>query len=88
MANSPDEAFGLVVPALCNDNYACFSAADNQEDIAIMAREAILGVIEDMVENNVDVDSIKDTGVLSYQTNPDYAHCSFWYLVEVEYYYL
>ena len=84
LPNSPEEAFGLVVPALCNDNYACFSAADNQEEIAVMAREAILGIIEDMAENNIDVESIKDTGVLSYRANPEYEHCTLWCLVEVD----
>ena len=40
-----NEAYGLVVPALNNDYYAGFSAADHADDILRMATDAITTVL-------------------------------------------
>ena len=67
------EALGLVVPALCNDDYACFSAA-----------EAIAIVVEEMVSNGNSGDSIKDLGPRHYRQLADYKHCDGWLLLDVD----
>ncbi|AEY02753.1 hypothetical protein GU3_15000 [Oceanimonas sp. GK1] len=78
------EALGLVVPALCNDDYACFSAADSEEQVKSMATEAIAMVVEEMVSNGVSVDNIKDMGPRQYRQLEDYSHCDGWLLLDVD----
>ncbi|MGO1248088.1 MAG: type II toxin-antitoxin system HicB family antitoxin [Oceanisphaera sp.] len=78
------EAFGLVVPALCNDDFACFSAADSEAQVKVMATEAIAMVVEEMVSNGVSGDSIKDLGPRYYRQLADYEHCDGWLLLDVD----
>lgn len=78
------EALGLVVPALCNDDYACFSAADSEAQVKVMATEAIAMVVEEMVSNGVSADSIKDLGPRHYRQLADYEHCDGWLLLDVD----
>lgn len=78
------EAFGLVVPALCTDDYSCFSGADNKEDIIPMVTEAIHLTIENMVENNIDLLKIKDLGFMYYKQQEDFAYCDTWLLVDID----
>lgn len=78
------ESFGLVVPALCNDNYSCFSAADEQAEIAPMAKEAIQLLIETMQEDGYPLELLKDQGALYYQELDDYNHCDHWLMLEVD----
>ncbi|WP_409306169.1 type II toxin-antitoxin system HicB family antitoxin [Pectobacterium sp. B1J-3] len=78
-------AYGLIVPALCTDDYGCFSAADNQKDIARMAREAILSIVDEMVmSGNVDIEQINDAGHLVYAGQPDYADYDSWFVLDVD----
>lgn len=44
-----DTAFGISVPAFDRFDFGCVSAADEQEDIPVMAREAILSIVEEMM---------------------------------------
>ena len=84
MPANENEAFGLVVPALCNDDFGCVSAADYQDEIAEMVREAILLIVDLMVERGMDITQLKDAGPFVYATNPEYAYCSQWLLVDVD----
>lgn len=79
-----DQAFGLVVPALCDGDYACYSAADSEADIPAMAKEAILLMIETMVDDNQLVSGISDRGVMHYRASEDYAYCDAWLLLELD----
>ncbi|MBK5073554.1 type II toxin-antitoxin system HicB family antitoxin [Budviciaceae bacterium CWB-B4] len=78
-------AYGLTIPALCNENYGCFSAADHVEDVAGMAREAILLTITDMIESGCySLDQIKDPGPVVYQkTHPEFDGQQ-WFVIEVD----
>lgn len=78
-------AYGLTIPALCNDDYGCFSAADNPEDIAREAREAILLIIEEMIESgNYLLSDLKDEGHLFYQNaRPELSNHS-WFVIDVD----
>lgn len=78
------EALGLVVPALCKDDYACFSAADSEEQVKSMATEAIAMVVEEMVSTRISVDSIKDMGPCHYRQIEDYNHCDAWLSLDVD----
>ncbi|MCA6221768.1 type II toxin-antitoxin system HicB family antitoxin [Photorhabdus antumapuensis] len=77
-------AYGLVIPALCAESYGCFSAADNKEDIAIMAHEVILLTVEDMVANNRAVERIQDAGYLVYAKNTEYQYVDSWFVIDVD----
>ncbi|MBS9436896.1 CopG family transcriptional regulator [Photorhabdus noenieputensis] len=77
-------AYGLVIPALCTEYYGCFSAADSKEDIAIMAREAILLTVEDMVANSRAIEQIKDPGYLVYAKNTEYQYIDSWFVIDVD----
>lgn len=79
-----NEAYGIVVPALCNDKYDCFSAADNEDEIPAMATEAILLTIQDMIESGeYDISDVKNDH-LSYQKNDNYAYCDTWVIIHVD----
>lgn len=78
------EALGLVVPALCNDDYVCFGAADSEAQVKTMATEAIAMVVEEMVSNGINADSIKDLGPRAYRELADYDHCDGWLLLDVD----
>lgn len=77
-------AYGLVVPALCVEQYRCFSAADTESDIAPMTTEAIQLIMETMQEDGFAIDVIKDAGTMTYKAMADYAFCDTWLLVEVD----
>lgn len=77
-------AYGIVVPALCNDKYSCYSAADKESDIPAMATEAILLTVQDMIESgDYDVKDIHNDHV-SYKNNDEYAHCDTWVIIDVD----
>ncbi|HGY9579201.1 type II toxin-antitoxin system HicB family antitoxin [Vibrio harveyi] len=79
-----DEAFGLIVPALCNGGYGCFSAADSEQEIVAMATEAITMMVEEMLEDGVSLSALKDKGVLTYQKDEEYAYCDTWLMLDVD----
>lgn len=79
--SSEGQGFGLIVPALCNDEFMCDSAADNEEDLPAMATEAILMVIEAMGDS---FNAVKDLGVRCYSEWEINDHCDWWFQVEVE----
>ncbi|MDF7667627.1 type II toxin-antitoxin system HicB family antitoxin [Orbaceae bacterium ESL0727] len=76
-------AYGIVVPALCNDKYDCFSAADNESNIPIMATEAILLVVEDMIASGYNIKDIHNDHI-SYQNDTNYAHYDTWVIINVD----
>ena len=84
MPANDNEAYGMIVPALCNDDFGCISAADNQDEIALMVREAILSIVDFMVERGMDITQLKDAGPFVYAANPEYAYCKQWLLVDVD----
>lgn len=77
-------AYGIVVPALCIEQYSCFSAADTESDIAPMATEAIQMILETMQEDGVNFSDLKDAGFLKYKGMDDYAYCDAWLLLHVD----
>ncbi|VEB95478.1 Uncharacterised protein [Cedecea lapagei] len=78
------EAFGLVVPALCNDDFGCVSAADRQADIAPMVQDAVLSIVDLMVESGKDITQLRDAGPFAYAADPEYSYCEQWLLVDVD----
>ncbi len=84
MSKDENTAYGLVIPALCTEDYGCFSAADDKEDIAIMAREAILLAVENMVASNRAVEQIQDAGYLVYAKNIEYQYVDSWFVIDVD----
>ncbi|TKK13622.1 CopG family transcriptional regulator [Enterobacter cancerogenus] len=80
-----DTAFGISVPAFDQFDYGCVSAADEQADIPVMAREAILSIVEEMlISGSHSVEDIKDAGFMVYSANADYAHCDSWFMIDVD----
>lgn len=79
-----DTAYGMIVPALCQLNYGCFSAADEVKDLLPMVTEAIEGNLEMMVEDNFDITSIVDKGYAHYKNDPEYADIDSWLLVDID----
>lgn len=79
-----EQAFGLVVPALCNEHYGCHSGADTESQINAMAIEAITALIEEMLNDGVELASIKDLGVMTYRKQEDYSYCDAWLLLDVD----
>jgi len=78
-----NEAYGIVVPALCNNEYSCFSASDTQENIPIMATEAILLTISDMLATGkYNITDIKNNH-MSIIKNTDFKDFDTWMLIDV-----
>lgn len=78
-------AFGITVPALDRYEFGCVSAADTQAEIPLMAREAILAIVEEMLlSGSHSVEDITDAGYMVYAANPDYAHCDSWFVIDVD----
>ncbi len=84
MPANKNEAYGLIVPALCRDDFGCVSAADDQQDIAVTVRGAIFSVVDLMVERGMDITQLKDAGPLVYAADPAYSYCQLWVLVDVD----
>ncbi|WP_426712693.1 type II toxin-antitoxin system HicB family antitoxin [Cronobacter muytjensii] len=77
-------AWGIVVPALCNEAFGCYSAADDRANIATAAREAILLVLEEMIRSGkYRAETIADAGHLVYAAHPDYRAYDSWFAIEV-----
>ncbi|NAX23798.1 type II toxin-antitoxin system HicB family antitoxin [Vibrio sp. V39_P1S14PM300] len=79
-----EQAIGLVVPALCQDGYGCFSAADSEREVPAMAKEAILTMVEVMVENGYPVLNVQDKGVMYYREQKPYAYCDVWLMLDID----
>ncbi|HDZ6747542.1 TPA: type II toxin-antitoxin system HicB family antitoxin [Mannheimia haemolytica] len=82
--DNENQAYGMIVPALCQLDYGCFSGADEVEDLLPMATEAITMMIESMVENGFDLTTLKDKGVTHYRNDPEYAAFDTWLLVDID----
>ncbi|MDN4697231.1 type II toxin-antitoxin system HicB family antitoxin [Vibrio parahaemolyticus] len=57
-----DSSYGIIVPALCNDRYSCYSASDSSKDIAAHSAEAIESILEEMLADGFDVLGLEDQG--------------------------
>ena len=79
-----NQAFGIVVPALCNEEYSCFSAADKEQEIVPQVTDAIHLTLEGMVEDEFDILKLKDKGVLFYKAQEEYNYCNLWLLVDID----
>jgi len=78
-------AYGMIVPAFSAYDYGCFSAADTQDQIAPMVKEAIMMVVEDLVqEGKASPDSIKDAGYMVYAADPEYKDFDSWVMIDVD----
>ncbi|EIB5263610.1 type II toxin-antitoxin system HicB family antitoxin [Escherichia coli] len=78
-------AYGITVPAFDRFDFGCVSAADSQAEIPVMAREAILAIVEEMVLSGAhSLDDIHDEGYLSYSDNINYSHCDSWFVIDVD----
>lgn len=78
-------AYSMIVPAFSAYEMGCFSAADMQDQIAPMVKEAILLSVECLIEDaGRSVDEIKDAGYIVYAANPEYKDFDSWFMVEVD----
>ncbi|MED7790437.1 type II toxin-antitoxin system HicB family antitoxin [Klebsiella aerogenes] len=78
-------AYGMIVPAFSAYEMGCFSAADTQDQIAPMVKEAILLSVECLVEDRgLSAEDIKDAGHLVYAANPEYKDFDSWFMIEVD----
>lgn len=79
-------AYGMIVPPFSAYQMGCFSAADTQDQIAPMVKEAILLSVECLVEDaGRSVDEIKDAGYMVYAADPEYKDFDSWFMIEVDF---
>lgn len=82
--NDSNTAYGIVVPALCNEKYGCYSAADKESDIPAMATEAILLTVQDMIEaGDYDINDIHNDHI-AYPNSTEYGYCDTWVIIDVD----
>ncbi len=74
----PDSCYGVTVP----DLPGCFSAGDSVEEAIVMAREAILGHLELLIETGQTIPEPKPIEI--HRRNPDYKGAALWAVVEVD----
>lgn len=79
-----NEVFGLVIPALCTEEYACFSAAEKETAIQTQAKNAIETMLEVMKDDDQDLSLLQDKGVMHYRDQEDFKHCDLWLLIDVD----
>ncbi len=75
-----NEAFGIIVPVFEKVGYGCFSAADSREEILYQAKEAILLMAEELVNDGHFIESL-DEGYQTYHS--EYPEFTEWYALEV-----
>ena len=80
-----DESIGIVVPALGVGNYSCYSAADEENEIIPMVKEAISLILDDMSQNSPElVSKISDLGIRSYRSNEDFEDFNNWMVLDFD----
>ncbi|MGL4612603.1 MAG: type II toxin-antitoxin system HicB family antitoxin [Shewanella sp.] len=74
------QAFGIIVPVFEKLGYGCFSAADSQEEILFKAKEAILLMAEEVINDGHLIDALNE-GYRDYRaSHPEFDQ---WVAVEV-----
>ncbi len=84
LPKNDEQAFGIVVPALCEQGYGCFSAADTEEEIPAMVTEAITLILESIIDDGKSLLDIKDRGFIYYQKQHDYQFCNAWLKLDID----
>ena len=84
LPQSNDDAFGLIIPALCNESFSCYSSADTEKQISLMATDAITMTIEEMLLDGVALNTIVDKGVIAYQQDREYSDYNAWLMLDVD----
>jgi len=77
---SEQYAYGIVVPAFDEVNYACFAAADCEADVLTQAKLAILDMVEEIV-NDGHILSALDVGYKDY--SKEYEDFDKWIAIDV-----
>ena len=82
---SDEFSYGIVIPALCNDKYAAFSASDNFDDIVDNARDAAFSIMGEMIINSdLNLAEIARLNKKDYSSDPEYADFTEWAFVDIE----
>ncbi|OOF40887.1 CopG family transcriptional regulator [Rodentibacter mrazii] len=79
-----NEAYGIAVPVLFTEKYACVSAADTLEEIPTQATDAIHSILEMMFEGGDDISQLQDKGYKHYQSLEEFNYCDTWLLLDVD----
>jgi len=80
---STNEAWGLVVPVFEKFGFSCVSAVDNEDDIVMEARDAILSMAEVALEQGVVLNELAEPYV-DYSKEKAFAHFDRWLAVDVD----
>ena len=78
------ECYGIVIPALCVNNYCCCTASMDIATIESSAIDAIYCILDTMLSDNVDIFTLSDRGVLQYRRDEDYRYCDKWIKIDVD----
>lgn len=79
-----NEAYGIAVPLLFTEKFACISAADSLEEIPVQATDAIHSILEMMFEDGINITELQDKGYKHYQTLEAFNHCDTWLLLDID----
>lgn len=79
-ANHENEAFGIIVPVFEKLGYGCFSAADEREEILFKAKEVILLMAEEVINDGHLIEALNE-GYQDYQSQHE--DFSQWLALEV-----
>ncbi len=82
--DNENEAYGIAVPVLFTDKYACISTADTLEEIPVQATDAIHSILEMMFEDGTNISELQDKGYKYYKTLEDFNYCDTWLLLDVD----
>lgn len=80
---NPNEAWGIVVPVFEKFELSCVAAVDNEEDIIVEARHAILSMAEVALEQGVVLDELAEP-YFDYSQNEEFAFCERWLAMDVD----
>lgn len=82
-AASDGSAFGIIAPVFDKHGYGCTTAADNEGDIAHQAIDAVLLMIEEVIADGVDLESLNE-GYIDYSECADYSDFKRWLVIDID----
>lgn len=80
-----ETAYGIIIPALCNESYTTLSAADTFEEVVPMAREAAFSMMEEMaISGDLDLVAIAKANQKDYRNDPEYTDFTEWAYIDID----
>lgn len=82
-ATTSKEAHSIIAPIFDDIGYGCSSASDFEEEIVQVATNAILTIVEEMMIDGFDLESLNE-GYIDYSQDTRYSDFNRWIEVDID----